>query len=75
MHINQETVIIEYDTIYAREMYQALQKNTHKKTSDLKLQWLEKTFLEEMTSKLLLEEWVEIRQLLVMGLRFFPPHL
>lgn len=56
MHINQETVIIEYDTIYAREMYQALQKNTHKKTSDLKLQWLEKTFLEEMTSKLLLEE-------------------
>ena len=56
MHINQETAIIEYDTIYAREVYQALQKNTHKKTSDLKLQWLEKTFLEEMTSKLLLEE-------------------
>lgn len=32
VHINQETVVIEYDTIYAREMYEeALQKNTQKK--------------------------------------------
>ena len=28
MHIHQETVVIEYDTVYAGEMYQALQKNT-----------------------------------------------